>query len=176
MRCVAEMIEDGLITQTSREQSAVERRISSLYSGFVGSTAAEFAKQLVLKRDQHVAYLHGGLQNLPAGFVVLDSSRPWICYWIVHSLALLDAPLPSAVPSEAIVDFLALCQDPEGGFGGGPHQLPHLAPTYAAVASLVTLGGTEAFHVIDREATYQFLHSRAIPPEDGGGFAVCEGD
>ena len=35
-------------------------------------------------------------------------------------------------------------QHPEGGFGGGPYQLAHLAPTYAAVSALVTLGGTEA--------------------------------
>lgn len=35
-------------------------------------------------------------------------------------------------------------QHPEGGFGGGPYQLAHLAPTYAAVAALVTLGGEDA--------------------------------
>ncbi len=35
-------------------------------------------------------------------------------------------------------------QHPEGGFGGGPYQLAHLAPTYAAVAALVTLGGQDA--------------------------------
>ncbi len=31
---------------------------------------------------------------------------------------------------------LCRCQDPEGGFGGGPGQLAHLAPTYAAVNAL----------------------------------------
>jgi hypothetical protein len=35
-------------------------------------------------------------------------------------------------------------QHPEGGFGGGPYQLAHLAPTYAAVSALVTLGGADA--------------------------------
>ena len=35
-------------------------------------------------------------------------------------------------------------QHPEGGFGGGPYQLAHLAPTYAAVSALVTLGGPDA--------------------------------
>lgn len=35
-------------------------------------------------------------------------------------------------------------QHPEGGFGGGPYQLAHLAPTYAAVAALVALGGEDA--------------------------------
>lgn len=170
------MIEDGLITQSSTEQIALERRICALYSSFVDNPVEEYEQQFILKREQHVTYLHGGLQRLPAGFVVLDSSRPWICYWIVHSLALLHAPLPPAVSPEAIIDFLAQCQDPNGGFGGGPLQLPHLAPTYAAVATLVTLGGSSALNVIDKAATFRFLLSSAIPPEDGGGFAVCEGD
>ena len=170
------MIEDGLITQTSVEQTALERRISALYSTFVDQQIEERTEHLTLNRPQHVSYLYGGLQHLPAGFVVLDSSRPWICYWIVHSLALLDAPLPPAVPAEAIIDFLTHCQDPEGGFGGGPYQLPHLAPTYAAVASLVTLGGDTALAAINREATLSFLQRRAVSPEDGGGFTVCEGD
>lgn len=37
-----------------------------------------------------------------------------------------------------------------GGFGGGPGQFPHLAPTYAAVNALVILGTEEAYKVIDR--------------------------
>jgi protein farnesyltransferase subunit beta len=42
------------------------------------------------------------------------------------------------------------CQSPKGGFGGGPGQYPHLAPTYAAVNALCILGSLEAFSVIDR--------------------------
>lgn len=169
-------IEDALITATSIEQTALERRITSLYGDLVDVDFEDVKHELLLKRDQHISYLHGGLEHLPAGFVVLDSSRPWLCYWIVHSLALLDAPLPVSVPAEAIIDFLARCQDSEGGFGGGPSQLPHLAPTYAAVASLITLGGDAALDVIDMNVTFNFLQQRAVAPKDGGGFTVCEGD
>jgi len=45
---------------------------------------------------------------------------------------------------------LSRCQDPNGGFAGGPQQLPHLAPTYAAVLSLMSLGVTSAYDCIDR--------------------------
>ena len=31
-------------------------------------------------------------------------------------------------------------QDPDGGFGGGPKQAPHLLPTYAAVSALAIVG------------------------------------
>ena len=169
------MIENGLITATSVEQTALEQHITSLYREYVDTPLEECSDSLVLNREQHVSYLHRGLQELPAGFIVLDSSRPWICYWITHSLALLGAPLPPNVTANAVIDFLALCQDPEGGFGGGPFQLPHLAPTYAAIACLATLGGAAALSVVNRKATFSFLQQRAVAPEAGGGFTVCEG-
>ena len=170
------MIEDGVISATSVEQTNLEERITDLYRDFVDDPLSEGQERLVLHREQHVSYLHGGLQYLPSGFIVLDSSRPWICYWIVHSLALLEARLPTEVSSGTVTDFLALCQDPEGGFGGGPMQLPHLAPTYAAIACLVTLGGEAALSVIHKQATLRFLQQRAVAPEEGGGFTVCEGN
>lgn len=46
--------------------------------------------------------------------------------------------------------FVCRCQSPEGGFGGGPGQTPHLASTYAAVQALCCLGTEEAFEVINR--------------------------
>lgn len=57
--------------------------------------------------------------------------RPWVVYWIVHGLAVLGADLPAQPSVASIVEFLATCQAPDGGFGGGPYQLPHLATTYA---------------------------------------------
>ena len=30
----------------------------------------------------------------------LDASRPWLCYWILHSLELLDEPIPQMVATE----------------------------------------------------------------------------
>ena len=165
-----------MITATSLEQTSLEERIAASYRDFVDTPLSEASENLLLNREQHVSYLHGGLQYLPSGFIVLDSSRPWICFWIVHSLALLDAPLPPHVSANAITTFLAQCQDPEGGFGGGPMQLPHLAPTYAAVACLVSLGGESALSVVDKKATLRFLQQRAVAPAHGGGFTVCEGN
>lgn len=47
------------------------------------------------------------------------------------------------------IDTLKRCQHPGGGFGGGPGQLPHLAPTYASVNTLAILG-PDALQIIDR--------------------------
>ena len=110
----------------------------------------------VLKRDEHVAYLRKSLGRLSAGHVVLDASRCWLCYWIVHALALLDAP-PDPGTARDVVSFLALCQHPDGGFGGGPGQMPHLAPTYAAVACLAEIATPDAFACVHRASMRAFL-------------------
>lgn len=49
-----------------------------------------------------------------------------------------------------IANFLAKCQCPEGGFGGGPGQIAHLATTYAAINSLCILGTEKAYNIINR--------------------------
>jgi protein farnesyltransferase subunit beta len=85
----------------------------------------------------------------------------------VHALELL-AP-PSAIcpaHAECIVGFLSRCQDREsGGFCGGPvpGQCAHLAPTYAAVNALVSIGTEAALACIDREALRRFLHRMKMP-------------
>jgi protein farnesyltransferase subunit beta len=42
-------------------------------------------------------------------------------------------------------------QNRDGGFGGGHGQMSHLASSYAAILSLVEVGGDEALGLIDRE-------------------------
>ncbi|KAI9332298.1 terpenoid cyclases/protein prenyltransferase alpha-alpha toroid [Zopfochytrium polystomum] len=123
----------------------------------------------------HVAFLRSALRrNLPSGFVQLDASRPWIIFWIVHALDLLGKPAPtSANPDRRrIVQTLARCQHPEGGFGGGPGQLPHLATTYAAVHALAVVGGSEAYDCIDRENMLRFLLSMK---QEDGSFRMFDG-
>ena len=47
--------------------------------------------EICLLREKHTAYLLTGINAaLPSGFVSLDASRPWICYWILHALYLLE--------------------------------------------------------------------------------------
>ncbi|XP_052768995.1 protein farnesyltransferase subunit beta-like isoform X2 [Mya arenaria] len=112
----------------------------------------------VLDREMHSAFLQKGLSNLSSSYECLDASRPWLCYWILHSLELLDEPLSDETISQ-VAKFLGKCQCETGGFAGGPGQHAHLAPTYAAVNALCILGTEEAFQIIDREKLYDFLMS-----------------
>ncbi len=61
------------------------------------------------------------------------------------------------------------CQNRDGGFGGGPGQLSHLAPTYAAVNALAVLGDREALEVVDRPTLARWLHSLR---QDDGSFVM----
>lgn len=146
--------DDGLTTVSSEEQQRVEESISKNYASYLG--VADLNPDFPLHRQKHLNYLRRGLRHLSDSYECLDASRPWLCYWILHSLELLDEHVSSQVSSD-VVDFLRRCQDPEGGFGGGPGQVPHLAPTYAAVCALSILGSKEALDVIDRKGLQSFL-------------------
>mmetsp|Transcript_6028 Transcript_6028/g.17613 ORF Transcript_6028/g.17613 Transcript_6028/m.17613 type:complete len:522 (+) Transcript_6028:410-1975(+) len=129
-----------------------------------------------LLRNRHAAYLSRALtQPLSRGFVALDASRPWIVYWTLHSLDLLDA-LPYEEVLRSVVNTLDNCWQeieveldveevredpilaryaeddasadskakvkvPAGGFSGGPGQMAHCAPSYAAVLALCIVHG-----------------------------------
>ncbi|KDD74488.1 hypothetical protein H632_c1279p1, partial [Helicosporidium sp. ATCC 50920] len=159
------MIDDGLATTTVADQRELEATVAPILRRAFAAYEARGDEALALNRAAHIKYLSSSLSTLSSGFITLDASRTWLAYWIVHSLSLLDAPLPSPPGSESVRAFLASCQSPSGGFGGGPHQLPHLAPTYAAVATLVSLGCPEALEAVDRPALLSFLLRMAVPAE-----------
>ncbi|XP_045124654.1 protein farnesyltransferase subunit beta-like isoform X4 [Portunus trituberculatus] len=153
-----ERLKDGGVSSISSvEQAKVEKSVGAMLNCFL-SLGKHESKQPVLERESHIAYLRRGLKHLPEGFVSLDASRPWLVYWAVHALEILDARLTDAEAS-AVVDFLKHCQNPSGGFGGGPGQYSHLAPTYAAVNALVIIGTKDAYDAINRDTLQDFLWS-----------------
>ncbi|XP_072960011.1 protein farnesyltransferase subunit beta [Typha angustifolia] len=164
------------LTVTQLEQLSVEGKVAEIYRVLNGVAPRTQSLMLELWRDKHVEYLTKGLGLLGPNFNVLDANRPWLCYWIIHSVALLGEMLEPELEDD-IVDFLSRCQDKDGGYGGGPGQMPHLATTYAAVNALVTLGSDRALSSINRGYLYKFLlrmkdSSGAFRMHDGGEIDV----
>jgi len=148
-------------TATSVEQRNVEELCLRLFGKH--DAQADMVDGLpVLNRKKTTQFLRKGLTTLSEGYECLDASRPWILYWILHSLELLDEEVDPA-DQHNIVQFLARCQDPNGGYGGGPGQLPHLAPTYAAVNALMIIGTEEAFALTNRPKLYSWLDKLRQP-------------
>ncbi|KAK7271677.1 hypothetical protein RJT34_27776 [Clitoria ternatea] len=155
-------------TVSQRDQWMVESQVFQIYQLFATLPPSAQSLMLELQRDRHFEFLSKGLRHLGSAFSVLDANRPWLCYWILHSIALLGESVDDELEDNAI-DFLNRCQDPNGGFAGGPGQMPHLATTYAAVNALITLGGQKSLASINREKLYEFLRRMKQP---NGGFRM----
>ncbi|XP_050442858.1 protein farnesyltransferase subunit beta [Adelges cooleyi] len=160
---------ETLETDTSSSQSEVERKISSLFELYCSKVECD-PDVPVLYKPIHLSYIRSHLFKLPQNYECLDSSRPWLCYWLCQSLALLNYELTSEEKSN-VVSFLSKCQHETGGFSGGPNQMPHLAPTYAAVSALCLIGTEEAFNTINRKKLHSFLMSLRMP---NGSFCMTK--
>lgn len=58
------------------------------------STSPESTSELEpLRKGDHVKYICSTMNYLPAPYVSLDASRPWLLFWTMHSLDLLGCAL-----------------------------------------------------------------------------------
>ena len=112
----ASLLRYSILAMLSNLQDKVERSVSAIYSKLRDSNDV-VGEGVHLLREKHLHYLKRGIRHLSANFECLDASRPWLCYWILHSMALLDCPIPDDVARD-VVGFLSKCQSPTGGFGG----------------------------------------------------------
>ncbi|KAJ3212599.1 hypothetical protein HDU67_003706 [Dinochytrium kinnereticum] len=142
--------DDGISTATSEAQREVEESVLYLY----------------LKQKYGPTW-----KPRPKGFVSLDASRPWLIYWITHSLDLMRDQL-SPTEKDRLVDTVSRFQDQDGGFAGGPQQVPHLATSYAAINALSIVGTEAAYNCINRPALLRWLLSLKQPD---GSFQMHQG-
>lgn len=112
------MFDDNVYTESSGEQTRLIEKIARLRSERLDGRLRFDDERLRLLREEHVHYLQGNIQNLPAGYIALDAARPWMTYWLLNSLALLDAPLPAGVTKEGCHSrCLSLDSNPTKPFG-----------------------------------------------------------
>jgi len=161
----SKVVLDSEDTITSRDQKKTESDIASCFKTFLAGK-----DEPLLERQQHLAWLKKGMEGLEPRFAGLDASRPWFVFWISHSLEVLG-DYDEGAWAPKVASFLARCQCLEGGFGGGPGQLAHLAPTYAATCAILIAGSEEAYKTIDRASMYKFLMRMKAP---SGGFMMHE--
>ncbi|KAL0079472.1 terpenoid cyclases/protein prenyltransferase alpha-alpha toroid [Phycomyces blakesleeanus] len=164
--------DDGLPSDTSISQKSTEDSVLKYYAEYAPNNLEKKSLQSVnLERADHVPFLRKGLDQLSQWMVGLDASKPWIVYWILHSLDLLEEKLSSSTIERALSSF-AKWQSPTGGFGGGSDQLAHLATTYGSINALAIIGTKEAYDLIDRESLYGFLLRMKQPD---GSFTMHDG-
>ncbi|KAJ2315068.1 CAAX farnesyltransferase (FTase) subunit beta [Coemansia sp. RSA 2611] len=160
-------------TETSVKQIDVEDSIGRIYAKFVDPrTAADGGviddSRHRLMRSKHEQFVRDALHGLSSGFAVLDASQPWLSFWSLNSLDIMNCEIDLPLRQRAF-DTVKRFQDSDGGYCGGYKQLPHMAGTYASIMALVLVGGDEAFQTIDREAMYRWLMTMKQPD---GSFAM----
>lgn len=140
----------GLPTHTSNIQIETEKHCSDKIHRWL--LRSDIEANAYLERRRIINHLLQGLKSLPCLYEKLDSTRTWIVYWILNSLYLLNADCYiNNKLQKNIINFIKSCQNNQtGGFGGGPKQYSHIATSFGAVMTLMTIGTKEAYDVIDR--------------------------
>lgn len=157
---------DSYPTPTSALQESTERILASHVPINTSEAVHELKKKI---HTQFIARIM--LQGFPSKYISQDASQPWLLFWILQSLSILQIGLDPGNKQRAIDTVLA-CQHPDGGFGGGPAQSAHLLPTYAAVCSLAIAGRPGrggGWDEIDRDKMYKWFLSLKQPD---GSFLV----
>jgi protein farnesyltransferase subunit beta len=159
--------DDAFPTPTSTEQTCTERILADTLQ------KASKDKEPVLQKTSHIQFLARNLtQGFPTRYISQDASQPWLMFWTLHSLSILQVSLDPG-NRQRVIDKILRWQHPEGGFGGGPGQAAHLLPTYASVCSLAIAGRAGpggGWDQIDRERMYSFFMSLKQPD---GSFQVA---
>ncbi|KAL5480559.1 RAM1 [Sanghuangporus weigelae] len=157
--------EDGYPTPTSTEQRRLEIILSQ------HRPPPDHPKP-TLQKNVHMQWLVRNFsQGFPERFISQDASQPWLFFWTLQGFYFIGAELDPQ-NKQRCIDTIMACQHPDGGFGGGPGQFPHLLSTYAAVSALACVGrpGPEGgWDQIDRAKLYSFFMSLKQPD---GSFLV----
>lgn len=126
-------------------------------------------------RERHIRYFSHCLRQLPDGYAKLDTNRLTLVHFCVHALDLLDA-LEEQIHQRQVIDWIYSLQV-HGGFCGGTfcgreqhgYTHSHIAMTYTALATLVSLGDRDLSRV-DKDSILLSLKQLQCP--DGSFQAV----
>ncbi|KAJ4295313.1 CAAX farnesyltransferase (FTase) subunit beta [Kalmusia sp. IMI 367209] len=169
-------IVDGLETDTSHVQDETLRIVLPYLEGNPNDFPLNIFGIPHLQKPKHVAFLKKALGDYPAPFAMMDASRPWLVYWSLQGLSALNYDISEfresfplsydRLTSIRVIHTFSLVQYPDGGYGGNFGHLPHLAATYAAVLSILMVGGKDAYDSINRKSLWHFLGQ--LKQTDGG--------
>lgn len=158
-------IPDSLETVTTVDQYETEEKCVSMFT-----TDSVLTELQYLKRDQHIAFLRKTVSKLNSSYTPLDASRPWVVYWAINGLSVLDEEISDL--KDGANEAILSCLCPTGGIGGNVGQIPHLASTYAGINALAITGNETVWSQIDKSKIYKWLLKLKQP---NGGFVMHEG-
>lgn len=167
------------------EQSDIEARVKAIRDQHGLEHSEELGavpKIPRLDREKHVTWLLRNLRRVTHGYSAYDALQPWVAYWIVHSLNILNVQIPDD-DAKHLVDLLRSMRVNDLGvddgqvdsFAGGPGQcVGHVASTFAGVMALISIGTEDALETVleMKDGLLAFVRRRYDAEE--GSFEVSE--
>lgn len=156
-------IADPYVSASTESQQATETRIRLIYESKLEN------KHVVnnpFVPEQHRLYIIRLLSEpMDDMYEAYDANHAWMLYWLLnaHSVVQPSKPMPELIvrlASEKLNGLLV--EDGKHGVGGGAHQNPHLATSYACVTALVAIGDHETLARI-RYPMAEWLQSTKQP-------------
>lgn len=87
-------------------QRKVEAMVQQCFERFEQIASLHLEKDMpMLHRQEHIGYLEKSIGMLTSSYECLDSSRPWLVYWIMNSASVLNFSFSEATKAN-IVGFL----------------------------------------------------------------------
>lgn len=154
-----QMIEDSsLVTETTEIRKDVINDCKKLYDRLDNA-------EVTLNKAFHKKYLDFAYNRaLPNQMNSLDSSQPWMLYWIGNSLKVMEREWLDEDYVIRIQEKLFASYFDGGPFGGGLGQFPHLASNYAAIEALALCQNIkECWDKINTKSIYDWFISLKLP-------------
>lgn len=160
-----------------RAQRQVEENVKHYFDQIrLDWTKPSYNEYVEIFTEGHANFCYSALSRLPRSVATLNSGQPWLLFWILNALDLMKCKITEEIKKRTVA-YIAACKCPRtGAFCGGPGQIPHLAPTYAATMALAIVGTEEAYEVIDRQGIRSFLISMKHPEQIGAFRMHDEGE
>jgi protein farnesyltransferase subunit beta len=148
------------LTPSQLCQEEMRLKVSTLFSQLSLDLSSKTYSNFVHLNDKdHCEFSQNGLIRLPRQMSSLSSGQPWLMFWNLNVLNILNYPIEEVLTSQ-ILKMLSQCKCfRTGAFCGGPYQDPHLAPTYATLCALISLDQEAGYDLIDTKGIYDFLIS-----------------
>ncbi|GAB5033269.1 geranylgeranyl transferase type-2 subunit beta [Nannochloropsis oceanica] len=98
---------------------------------------------------KHVAFIRGLMDKTDSfEHIVMEHLKMSAVYWALMGMALMGRDLEAEMKLSEIVEWVLLCQHPNGGFGGNTGHDPHLLYTLSAIQILAIAG---QLHRVDQD-------------------------
>ncbi|OHS98854.1 Protein farnesyltransferase subunit beta [Tritrichomonas foetus] len=129
-------------------------------------------------RNNHRDYFLQLISGLPPAMSKLCSEEPWIPYWFLNSMHVLNL---DKIPNfqfyeQSCINYINKRKSSKGGYASAPSQRGHIVLGYVSINSIALSQKVSNYETIDRKAVYEWIMSLKQPNGSFASESGCEAD